>query len=289
MHHGHHGLVRTLCTEISSDLQSCSNSHTNMLVVQELATPAVRHHCLLERSAPFQGIVLNYRHVASLPFAERMRKSRRFVNKRFHCCWQISCARYCVVCSMAVTSRRRTRQHTCSTPGDEQLCSQISTRSLVSKRSACEKPSCEQDNATQPSLAQGNANGDAGKANVEPDRVTAEPAEHTAEQEVNLRPDASDLKALGATTLSNGQDRSAHTPGCQASDSDSGSSDCVVVSTGARIAAKTVSAAQLLPAQSLSGLPAFTVSKEPRKRKGDTLRMRPRFSFPRTLPSLVTC
>jgi hypothetical protein len=64
-------------------------------------------------------------------------------------------------------------------------------------------------------------------------------------------------------------------------DSDSESdSDCILVSTGHKLAPKTVSAAHQVPKS--GSLPIFVVSREPRLRKGEGLRMQPRFAFART-------
>lgn len=210
-----------------------------------------------------------------------MRNPRRFVNKRFHCCWS-QCARHCVLCAGRM-SQRRTRQH--SWPESEQLGSQISTRSRVSN--GFHTPPCPAGKdrpAGPPALAHADAH--AGSA-VQLDIVTAESEEAAELQGKPLMHVTGAITAdqgLATISVSNGQDRPGQTPSCQTNASDSDSdSDCVLVSTGARCTATTVSAAHLLPAHAL---PVFTVSREARFRNGERLRMRPRFSFPRVLPVL---
>ena len=179
-------------------------------------------------------------------------------------------------------SKWRTRQHPCSSPQDEQPCTQQLTGSRVSKVGPGEASSSQEVLLAKASSAEGIANGG-------PTRVTEASAELIRDQEFTNMNGSAIMQVdteMSPQTVSNPPSCSDHMPGCEADDSDSGS-DCVVVSTGARIAATTVSAAPLLPEQSV--LPPFNVSKETRKRNGETLRMRPRFSYPRASASSILC
>lgn len=202
-----------------------------------------------------------------------MRKQRLYFNKRFQCFLSgLSTPR------RGNMARRHTRQQQCSSPPDELLCSQRSTRSRVSKSFfTCTTPSCPQDDKRgRCARAAENAH--------EPNRATAGSAEVVGVLKEGLEQpggnDAELAKDVAATTVSNGQYHpllcSLQNKDYQATDNATDNdSDCVVVLTGARIAATTACAALIS-----SDLPVFTVAHETRFRKGQA-RMRPRFSFPR--------
>lgn len=181
--------------------------------------------------------------------------------------------------------QRRTRQHPCCTPPKDQLRCEKETPSHGLNGAPVETPSSDEGQvvlASAPLLEEGNAK-------VYPSTVTAAHAQSVGVHEQSPLNASDDMQAdreMAPQAVSNQALPSDNTRVHQAngSDSDSGS-DCVVVSTGARVAATTVSAAPLM-LKAQSGLPPFSISQESRTRKKQTLRMRPRFSFPSASTSL---
>lgn len=198
-----------------------------------------------------------------------------FVNKRFQNCCSYP-ARYCVLCDDRMSRRQA------NPPAQEtRLTRQVSTRGCASEVCAEDAPHGNQtEEAMQPEAARPESLTAAGNP------VSSEPMSlgHGQKHQAGSGPGCPGKHAAGPAS-SNPPPRSGQLQGSQDTSSAS-DSDCVVVSTGNKVSAKTMSAAQLFPAQSLS-LPDFTMSKIPRLRKAEGLRMRPKFSNPSVILFLL--